>query len=71
MLLAKIISDNKMLREVNTGYDYLLDIERARSRKLTRDLETLTAKLIQAQGLLDDKSSIVRHESDYNEGVTA
>lgn len=71
MLLANIIEENRMLRSVNARHAELLDQERLYNRKLTRDLETLTAKLIQAQGLLNDTSSIVRHESDYSEGVTA
>ncbi len=71
MLLANIIVQNKMLREVNAGYDDLLHLERAQNKKLNKDNEVLTAKLIQAQGLLDDTSSIVRHESDYSEGVVA
>lgn len=69
MLLANIIEENRTLRLVNARLAELLDQERLYNRKLTRDLETLTAKLIQAQGLLNDTSSIVVHESDY-EGVT-
>lgn len=69
MLLANIIEENRMLRLVNARHAELLDQERLYNRKLTRYLETLTAKLIQAQGLLNDTSSIVVHESDY-EGVT-
>ncbi len=70
MLLAKIIEENKTLRQVNARTGELLDIERAQNRKLARDLNALTAKYIRARDLLDDKSSIVRHESDYSEGVT-
>ncbi|WP_294348005.1 hypothetical protein [Prosthecochloris sp.] len=71
MLLANIIEENRTLRLVNARHAELLDLERARNRVLTRNLDELTVKFIQAQGLLNDTSSIVVHESDYSEGVTA
>lgn len=71
MLLANIIEENRTLREVNAGYEELLDIEREEVRKLRQDNAIVTAKYIQASGLLEDKACIVRHESDYHEGVTA
>ncbi|UZJ42192.1 hypothetical protein OO006_04250 [Prosthecochloris sp. SCSIO W1101] len=68
MLLANIIEENRMLRSVNARHADLLDLERARNRVLTRNLDQLTVKFMQAQGLLDDTACIVRHESDYHEG---
>ncbi len=70
MLLAHVLNKNKVLRHVNKRQMELLDLERSENKKLNRDIEVLTAKLIQAHGLLNDTSSIVRHESDYSEVFT-
>lgn len=56
-MFERIIAENESLREALNGE--------------VRKNRALTARIAQMQGLLDDKSCIVRHESDYRDGVFA
>ncbi|WP_146204118.1 MULTISPECIES: hypothetical protein [Prosthecochloris] len=64
MLLAKIMEENRMLREVNDRYEEMLDLEREQVLRLREDNATIMARYIQVSGLLEDKTSAIRCESD-------
>lgn len=63
MLLAKIMEENRMLREVNDRYEEMLDLEREQVLRLREDNAAIMARYIQVSGLLEDKTSTIRCEN--------